>query len=173
MSTLYILTYNKTLCRSGCYIPTAWAYVGEFFTTRRRGFMVMLWAVSSELGHVSLSVIGWLLLGTLLGDSRAFTVHGFSFSKWRVFLILVSISSLLACVLVCFLPESPEYLITVSKQQHNKTQPHAGIPTQCMQRNVSTLYMGGGGQNHVSYHHFTLQYFFFFFLICYYRLTNK
>ena len=70
----------------------------------------MLWALSSEIGHLIFSVMAWVLLGTPLGDESAFSIHGFNISKWRVLLLAASIPPTLAFVLICFLPESPEYL---------------------------------------------------------------
>ena len=80
----------------------------------------MLWALSSEIGHLSLSVMAWVLLGTPLGDESAFSIHGFNISKWRVLLLAVSIPPTLAFVSVCFLPESLEYLNQVSQKKKKR-----------------------------------------------------
>ncbi|XP_067123934.1 synaptic vesicle glycoprotein 2C-like [Centruroides vittatus] len=97
----------------GGSLPIVFTYYCEFLDKKNRGrhlsWMLMFWA----FGGVFVSVVAWGII-----PKTGFSIlvsHHLHFNSWRIFLIICAIPALLAIIGLCFLPESPRFLLEIGR----------------------------------------------------------
>uniref|UniRef100_A0A8D8PKE8 Synaptic vesicle glycoprotein 2B n=2 Tax=Culex pipiens TaxID=7175 RepID=A0A8D8PKE8_CULPI len=109
--SLLVMRFIAGLCISATS-AIAYTYLGEFCTAQRRGQVVAYASVMISFGVVYVAVVSWW---TLSYDWRFTLTDTFSYRPWRLLFILCTIPGLLAGVTLCFLPESPKFLLSQNR----------------------------------------------------------
>lgn len=88
--------------------PVIWSYFAEFQPKQKRGSMLSFMAAFWTLGNLFVASLAWLIIPSGIG----YHSPTFLYNSWRIFLLLCSVPSFLVAGLLCFLPESPKFLLT-------------------------------------------------------------
>ncbi|XP_034241471.1 synaptic vesicle glycoprotein 2B isoform X2 [Thrips palmi] len=88
--------------------PVIWSYFAEFQPKQKRGSMLSFMAAFWTLGNLFVASLAWLVIPSGIG----YHSPTFLYNSWRIFLLLCSVPSFLVAGLLCFLPESPKFLLT-------------------------------------------------------------
>ncbi|XP_014669036.1 PREDICTED: synaptic vesicle glycoprotein 2C-like [Priapulus caudatus] len=97
----------------GGNIPIAWAYFVEFQPRQKRGRMLSLMAGFWMIGNVLVALLAWAIIPhTDMGHFNAYT-----YSSWRVFILVCTVPPITSAVLLIFLPESPKWLLENGKEE--------------------------------------------------------
>ncbi|XP_030745982.1 synaptic vesicle glycoprotein 2B isoform X2 [Sitophilus oryzae] len=91
--------------------PTVWSYFAEFQPKSKRGSMLSFMAAFWTVGNLFVAGLAWLIIPAEIG----FRTASFVYNSWRIFLVVMALPSMLVAILLCFLPESPKYLLTRGK----------------------------------------------------------
>lgn len=112
--SLYILhkfTFFFSFFRLGGSGPVIWPYFAEFQPKSKRGSMLSFMAAFWTLGNLFVAGLAWLIIPAEIGVSTPYFVY----NSWRIFLIVMALPSFVVAILLCFLPESPKFLLTTGK----------------------------------------------------------
>lgn len=91
--------------------PVIWPYFAEFQPKAKRGSMLSFMAAFWTLGNLFVAGLAWLIIPAEIGVTSQY----FVFNSWRIFLIVMALPSFVVAILLCFLPESPKFLLTRGK----------------------------------------------------------
>ncbi|XP_061395350.1 synaptic vesicle glycoprotein 2B-like [Musca vetustissima] len=83
-------------------------YLSEFHGTNFRSRIMMIIGVMFSMAAILLPVLALLILPL----DWNFDIFNMNFVSWKMYLAICGIPSLLSCILFCFFPESPRFLIT-------------------------------------------------------------
>lgn len=72
-------------------------------------FMAAFWT----LGNLFVAGLAWLIIPADIG----FETKYFVYNSWRIFLLICAFPSFIVAALLCFLPESPKFLLTQGKHE--------------------------------------------------------
>lgn len=93
--------------------PVIWPYFAEFQPKAKRGSMLSFMAAFWTLGNLFVAGLAWLIIPAEIGVTTPYFVY----NSWRIFLIVMALPSLVVAILLCFLPESPKFLLTRGKSE--------------------------------------------------------
>ncbi|KAF7267110.1 hypothetical protein GWI33_019607 [Rhynchophorus ferrugineus] len=93
--------------------PVIWPYFAEFQPKSKRGSMLSFMAAFWTLGNLFVAGLAWLIIPAEIGFSTSY----FIYNSWRIFLLVMALPSFVVAILLCFLPESPKYLLTRGKSE--------------------------------------------------------
>ncbi|XP_047739462.1 synaptic vesicle glycoprotein 2B, partial [Hyalella azteca] len=91
----------------GGSIPLVWAYTSEFLPARHRGRALSVVAAFWMVGNVIVALVGLAIIPL----DFVLTSGSFSFSSWRLFLVICALPSLSIGIWLIWLPESPMFLL--------------------------------------------------------------
>lgn len=91
------------------------SYLGEFVSISNRDVILCRLEVFWNVGMIALPGIAWFILP----QQWSFTspTGNFTYNSWRIFVALCGLPSILGATLLCFLPESPKFLIAQGKHE--------------------------------------------------------
>ncbi|XP_037805448.1 synaptic vesicle glycoprotein 2B-like [Lucilia sericata] len=92
---------------------TIFAYLGEFHSQKNRNKAIMCAAFISAFSAVFLPILAWLFINQDWELDIPFLQ--IVFKPWRLYLNVCGLSGLVCCVILSYLPESPKYLLGLSK----------------------------------------------------------
>ncbi|CAH0562650.1 unnamed protein product [Brassicogethes aeneus] len=97
--------------------PVIWSYFAEFQPKAKRGSMLSFMAAFWTLGNLFVAGLAWIIIPQKIGIQTA----SFVYNSWRIFLLICAIPSFIVAALLCFLPESPKFLLSRGKSEkaHN------------------------------------------------------
>ncbi|XP_060537458.1 synaptic vesicle glycoprotein 2B-like [Cylas formicarius] len=93
--------------------PVIWPYFAEFQPKAKRGSMLSFMAAFWTLGNLFVAGLAWLIIPAEID----LTTQHFVYNSWRIFLLVMALPSFIVAILLCFLPESPKYLLTRGKSE--------------------------------------------------------
>lgn len=93
---------------------TIYAYLSEFHDSAHRDRAIMSASVLFAIACNSLPIIVWLIINQEWEYHIAFL--DITYKPWRLFLAVCSLSSLFSFLILCFLPESPKFVLSQGKQ---------------------------------------------------------
>nr|CAH7721801.1 unnamed protein product [Callosobruchus chinensis] len=93
--------------------PVIWSYFAEFQPKAKRGSMLSFMAAFWTLGN--LFVAG--LAGLIIPHDIGFKSQYFVYNSWRIFLLICAVPSFIVAALLCFLPESPKFLLSQGRSE--------------------------------------------------------
>ncbi|XP_019881693.1 synaptic vesicle glycoprotein 2B [Aethina tumida] len=93
--------------------PVIWSYFAEFQPKSKRGSMLSFMAAFWTLGNLFVAGLAWLIIPQDIGV----VTSTFVYNSWRIFLLICAIPSFIVAALLCFLPESPKFLLTRGKSE--------------------------------------------------------
>ncbi|XP_028145548.1 synaptic vesicle glycoprotein 2B [Diabrotica virgifera virgifera] len=93
--------------------PVIWSYFAEFQPKSKRGSMLSFMAAFWTLGNLFVAGLAWLIIPADIGFKNQYFVY----NSWRIFLLICSFPSFIVAALLCFLPESPKFLLTQGKSE--------------------------------------------------------
>ncbi|XP_050313387.1 synaptic vesicle glycoprotein 2B isoform X1 [Anthonomus grandis grandis] len=93
--------------------PVIWPYFAEFQPKSKRGSMLSFMAAFWTLGNLFVAGLAWLIIPAKIGVTTPYFVY----NSWRIFLIVMALPSFVVAILLCFLPESPKFLLTRGKSE--------------------------------------------------------
>ncbi|XP_044762107.1 synaptic vesicle glycoprotein 2C-like isoform X2 [Coccinella septempunctata] len=91
------------------------SYLGEFLPNKKRDTVLGRLELFWNVGIIILPGIAWTLLNKTTFDT--FSMLNF-YNPWRIFVLICCLPSLLSCVCLYFLPETPKYLISKRRYQN-------------------------------------------------------
>ncbi|CAB3379682.1 Hypothetical predicted protein [Cloeon dipterum] len=94
--------------------PVIWSYFAEFQPKKKRGSMLSFMAAFWTLGNLFVAGLAWIVIPSGIG----YESPDFKLNSWRIYLLICSLPSFLVAMLLCFLPESPKFLL--SRGEHDK-----------------------------------------------------
>ncbi|CAN9498915.1 unnamed protein product [Ophioblennius macclurei] len=98
----------------GGSIPVIFSYFSEFMPRLRRGAMISALATFWMAGNILVSGLAWAVIPRSWAH---FSVGGFDFQSWRLFVLLCSIPSITsALIFKLLMPESPKFLMEVGHE---------------------------------------------------------
>ncbi|XP_046593937.1 synaptic vesicle glycoprotein 2A isoform X1 [Neodiprion lecontei] len=85
-------------------------YLAEFHSSKHRAKTLLWCSLFPSLGIVVLPGLAWLIIP----QSWSFTLFdgAFVYNSWRIFILVCSMPSLLACLALMYFPESPKFLMS-------------------------------------------------------------
>lgn len=92
---------------------SALPYLGEFHSNQTRARAVTFATMCMTLAVVLMSLISWAVIPMKWSFSLGFIIY----TPWRFNVLCCGFISLLAFLLLGFLPESPKFLLSVGKEQ--------------------------------------------------------
>lgn len=107
------LLTNYLCFRLGGSGPVIWSYFAEFQPKSKRGSMLSFMAAFWTLGNLFVAGLAWLIIPQDIGV----VTSTFVYNSWRIFLLICAIPSFIVAALLCFLPESPKFLLTRGKSE--------------------------------------------------------
>lgn len=111
--SLKLLIYS--IC--GGYGP-AFAYIGEFHTEKNRSRAIIYASIILGIFTLVLPLVAWVVINQ--DWIIEFPSVEFSYKPWRLFIVGCSILSLVAFIILCFLPESPKFVLSHGNQAEAK-----------------------------------------------------
>lgn len=93
--------------------PVIWSYFAEFQPKSKRGSMLSFMAAFWTLGNLFVAGLAQAIIPTDIG----FETNGFVYNSWRIFLLVCAIPSFIVAGLLCFLPESPKFLLSQGRSE--------------------------------------------------------
>lgn len=90
----------------------AFSFVSEFHTKENMKKAVSIVATFMAATFIFLPLLAWLTIPLNL----EFYIYDLKFLSWRLYLIGGSILNILIFILVCYLPESPKFLLSMGKK---------------------------------------------------------
>ncbi|KAL3276541.1 hypothetical protein HHI36_011916 [Cryptolaemus montrouzieri] len=109
-----LLRYINGGCIGGAS-SIVYAYIGEFHNDKIRPKIVSGVATFVAFGNMYLPGLAWLIL------PQQWTVDidfmNLEFKPWRLLIIIYAMPSFIFAILLCFLPESPKFLLTQGKYE--------------------------------------------------------
>lgn len=96
-------------------MPVIFSYFTEFFSKKKRGPYIIMLSMFWTVGQVYTAVLAWLVIPQ---GCIKFHLFGIEFHNWRVFAMLCTIPSLSSVLFIFLLPESPSFLLHVSKKMY-------------------------------------------------------
>ncbi|KAJ8923859.1 hypothetical protein NQ315_010441 [Exocentrus adspersus] len=94
--------------------PVIWSYFAEFQPKSKRGSMLSFMAAFWTLGNLFVAGLAWLIIG---GQIKGFETSDFVYNSWRIFLLICAVPSFIVAALLCFLPESPKFLLSQGRSE--------------------------------------------------------
>ncbi|KAF7285167.1 hypothetical protein GWI33_011706 [Rhynchophorus ferrugineus] len=85
------------------------SYLGEFLSVKDRDRLLSRLEIFWTIGTIILPGVAWAFLGQKSDDIMIYSDDS---SQWRIFVLICSLPSACSVVLLCFLPETPKFLIT-------------------------------------------------------------
>ena len=95
----------------GAALPVLFSYYAEFLPSNLRGPMVEALASFLLLGNIMAAGGAWSII-----PREIISFGNLEVRSWRVFVALLSLPALSAAIMFVFMPESPKYLVRVSKK---------------------------------------------------------
>ncbi|XP_014669031.1 PREDICTED: synaptic vesicle glycoprotein 2C-like [Priapulus caudatus] len=111
----WMLLVMRFLCGAavGGSQPIVWSYFVEFQPRQKRGRMLSLMAAFWTIGNILVALLAWAIIPhTDMGHFSAYT-----YSSWRVFILVCTVPLLTSAVMLIFLPESPKWLLENGKEE--------------------------------------------------------
>lgn len=93
--------------------PVIWSYFAEFQCKSKRGAMLSFMAAFWTLGNLFVAGLALLIIPQEIG----ITTGSFVYNSWRIFLLICAVPSFVVAALLCFLPESPKFLLSQGKTE--------------------------------------------------------
>ncbi|XP_066155610.1 synaptic vesicle glycoprotein 2B-like [Euwallacea fornicatus] len=93
--------------------PVIWPYFAEFQPKSKRGSMLSFMAAFWTLGNLFVAGLAWLIIPSQVKIDNPYII----FNSWRIFLTVMALPSFIVAILLCFLPESPKFLLTRGKSE--------------------------------------------------------
>ncbi|CAH1153588.1 unnamed protein product [Phaedon cochleariae] len=93
--------------------PVIWSYFAEFQPKSKRGSMLSFMAAFWTLGNLFVAGLAWLIIPSEIGFKNQYFVY----NSWRIFLLICSFPSFIVAALLCFLPESPKFLLSQGRSE--------------------------------------------------------
>ncbi|KAJ8977736.1 hypothetical protein NQ317_019411 [Molorchus minor] len=121
-STMYSLPLFLT-CRffSGFGIIGAtsiiFSYLGEFLLVKHRDAVLGRLEIFWNVGMIVLPGVAWAFLNSAM--LSLLSGNG-QFASWRIFVLVCSLPSLISVVMLCFMPETPKFLISKGRYDEAK-----------------------------------------------------
>uniref|UniRef100_A0A6A7G016 Synaptic vesicle glycoprotein 2B n=1 Tax=Hirondellea gigas TaxID=1518452 RepID=A0A6A7G016_9CRUS len=97
----------------GGSIPLVWAYVSEFQPPQYRGRALSIVASFWMVGNVLVAAVALAVIPLQMDSVSS---SGFSFSSWRLFLIICALPSLCSGICMMWMPESPMFLLLQNRE---------------------------------------------------------
>ncbi|XP_037050123.1 synaptic vesicle glycoprotein 2B-like [Bradysia coprophila] len=88
-------------------------YLGEFHCYKNRAKYVTFAAMFMPMSIVYQPVMGWLIMTM----DWKYTILGFVYRPWRLYMVLSSLINAFAYCLFLFLPESPKFMLAMGKPE--------------------------------------------------------
>ncbi|XP_037936819.1 synaptic vesicle glycoprotein 2B-like [Teleopsis dalmanni] len=110
--SLVVLRFiNGFLISSGS--ATIYAYLGEFHCQKYRNRAILSAAMISATCAIFFPIYAWIFIN----QNWEFYVPllEFKYKPWRLFMLICGLPGLACGVALCFLPESPKYLLTIGR----------------------------------------------------------
>ena len=106
----------RFFCRVGGSLPVVFSYFSEFFSSKKKGPVVIVLASFWMVGQVYTALLAW----GLLSNPCLINTHigSMPFRSWRVFTMLCTLPAIAAALLFIILPESPSWLYRVRTYVH-------------------------------------------------------
>lgn len=108
----FILRFLSGLGVGGS-IPLVWSYFAEFQCKSRRGRMLSALATFWMIGNISVAGLAWAVIPYEIGTNNG----EFLFNSWRIFVAICGIPAFLVTLALCFMPESPKFLLSKGREQ--------------------------------------------------------
>lgn len=94
---------------------TIYAYLGEFHVDRTRSRAMMIAAFIFALGAMLMPFLSFMVINQ---DWRLpLPFLGITYKPWRLFVTVCGLAGFLAGLAMCFLPESPKFLLSIQKEK--------------------------------------------------------
>ena len=106
----HLALYSLWISSVGGSLPVTFSYFSEFFSTTYRNRLIIILASFWILGILYASFMAWLLIP----KNIRFSLGSLEVTSWRIFLMLCAFPCLSAAFLLLFMPESPNFLYTVT-----------------------------------------------------------
>ncbi|XP_076252229.1 synaptic vesicle glycoprotein 2B-like isoform X1 [Rhynchophorus ferrugineus] len=90
-----------------------YSYLSEFHSTKYRSTCQLIIGMCNSFGILLLPAIAWLILPHKLD----FSVHGYNFHSWNIFLLVSGLPAFASGILYLFLPESPKFLMACGRNE--------------------------------------------------------
>uniref|UniRef100_A0A1I8M3K1 Major facilitator superfamily (MFS) profile domain-containing protein n=1 Tax=Musca domestica TaxID=7370 RepID=A0A1I8M3K1_MUSDO len=84
------------------------SYLTEFHGTNRRPQVMMIIGIMFMTANIVLPILAL----SILPNDWSFQIFNMKFVSWKIFMAICGLPSLLSSVLLCFLPESPRFLMS-------------------------------------------------------------
>ncbi|KAJ8975818.1 hypothetical protein NQ317_013749 [Molorchus minor] len=98
---------------NGAAGPVIWSYFAEFQPKSKRGSMLSFMAAFWTLGNLFVAGLAMLIIPHDIGIVTPI----FTYNSWRIFLLICAFPSFIVAALLCFLPESPKFLLSQGKSE--------------------------------------------------------
>lgn len=98
----------------GGSIPVIFSYFTEFLPRYRRGAMISALATFWMMGNIIAAGLAWAVIPHA---RMGYFSEKFTYNSWRIFVAICTIPSLSSALMFAFMPESPKYFLTASKEE--------------------------------------------------------
>ncbi|KAM9808124.1 synaptic vesicle glycoprotein 2B [Neosynchiropus ocellatus] len=99
----------------GGSVPVIFSYFSEFMPRHRRGAMISALATFWMAGNIVAAGLAWLVIPRTWAH---WTIAGWTFQSWRLFVVLCSVPGLSSALLFRLLmPESPKFLMEMAREK--------------------------------------------------------
>ncbi|XP_075148929.1 uncharacterized protein LOC142222597 [Haematobia irritans] len=105
-----LMRFLTGLCISGTSF-SAISYVAEFCPLAQRPIVINYMAMFNGIAMLYCPTIAEILVS----ENRLINLDNFKYPIWRILMLIHTIPGILGILLICQLPESPEYLLNSSK----------------------------------------------------------